>query len=83
MVLEDDISDILRQFVKRGEAVPHSLLSASVFRRTWFISTFLPKLLSWEDKSEIQARDKLIESLRKDKKIPDAMYQDFIQRKKK
>ncbi|KAG2237817.1 hypothetical protein INT48_002118 [Thamnidium elegans] len=82
VIIEDDISNILSQFMLRGEAVPHSLLSASVFRRAWFISTFLPKLFSWDNQSEIKARDKLIEALRKDKKIPDAMYHDFVQKKK-
>lgn len=81
VVLEDEISNILQQFVKRDEVVPHSLLSAAVFRRAWFTSTFLPKLFSWEGK-EVAARDKLIEALRKDKKIPDVMYNDFIQHKK-
>ncbi|KAG2200303.1 hypothetical protein INT47_000296 [Mucor saturninus] len=80
VALEDEVSDIIHQFVRRDEIVPHSLLSAAVFRRAWFISTFLPKLFSWQGK-EISARDKLIEALRKDKKIPEAMYSDFIQKK--
>lgn len=79
VIIEDDISNILTQFIIRGEDVPHSLLSASVFRRAWFMSTFLPKLFSWNDPNEIEARDKLIEALRKDKKIPDVMYRDFVQ----
>lgn len=80
VVLEDEISDIIQQFIRRDGIVPHSLLSAAVFRRAWFISTFLPKLFSWQGK-EISARDKLIEALKKDKKIPDAMYNNFIQKK--
>lgn len=82
VILEDEISDILQQFMKRDEVIPHSLLSAAVFRRAWFTSIFLPKLFSWQGK-EISARDKLVEALRKDKKIPDVMYFDFIQQHKK
>lgn len=77
--VEDEVSDAVQQFIKR-DSIPQSLLTASVFKRQWFTSTFLPKLMSWNG-PEINARDKLIDALKSTKKIPDTMYQDFIQRK--
>ncbi len=81
MAVEDEVTDAVKQFIKRDN-IPQSLLSASVFKRQWFLSTFLPNLMSYNG-PEIKARDKLFEALKQAKKIPDAMYQDYIQRQRK
>lgn len=82
MIIQDEIADILSKFIEKGGVIPGSLLQAHVFRRSWFLSTFLPKLLNWQG-NQMNARDQLIQALKDINKIPDAMYKDFIQNKQR
>lgn len=78
VIVEDEITDILQKFIDKGGVIPGSLLQAHVFRRSWFLSTFLPKLLNWEG-TQLNARNQLVQALKDINKVPDAMYKDFIQ----
>jgi hypothetical protein len=81
VIAQDEIADILQKFIDKGGVIPGSLLQAHVFRRSWFLSTFLPKLLSWKG-NQMDARDQLVQALKDINKIPDTMYNDFLQNKK-
>lgn len=80
--VSDEIGEIIEQFVKKGSTVPASLLHSHVFRKQWFVATFLPKLLAWKGENT-EARNNLIVALKKMNKIPDDMYKTFIQEQKK
>ena len=77
MVVEDEVSDAVQQYIKR-DAIPQSLLSAYVFKKQWFLSTFLPKLLS-PHAPYMKGKKELIEALVSSKKIPAAMYQRYTE----
>ncbi|KAI7908154.1 uncharacterized protein BX663DRAFT_22511 [Cokeromyces recurvatus] len=78
---EDKIKELIQQFIKKGGIIPTSLLQSHVFRRQWFISTFLPKLLAWEGK-EMEAKHQFILALKEKQKIPDTMFTQYIEKKK-
>ncbi|KAI8643149.1 hypothetical protein BD408DRAFT_158878 [Parasitella parasitica] len=77
----DEVGEIIQQFMQKDNTVPVSLLHAHVFKKQWFMSTFLPTLLDWKGRN-VEARDKLIIALRKMNKVPDNLYKSFVQQQK-
>ncbi|KAL7314481.1 hypothetical protein PS15m_006045 [Mucor circinelloides] len=80
--VSSEVEDVLREFIQKNNSVPKSLLQAHVFRRQWFVATFLPKLFAWQGR-DIEARNNLIMALKELNKIPDSLYKPFMQQQKK
>ncbi|CEP14355.1 hypothetical protein [Parasitella parasitica] len=77
----DEIGDIIQQFIHKDNTIPVSLLHAHVFKKQWFMSTFLPALLDWKGEN-MEGRNNLMVALKKMNKIPDNLYKTFIQQQK-
>ncbi|MGH0116330.1 UNVERIFIED_CONTAM: hypothetical protein FKN15_003510 [Acipenser sinensis] len=76
---EQDVEKAIVLFVNMGR-IPASVMEASIFRRPYYMSRFLPALLSprvLPDKPDSQMT--FIESLKKADKIPANLYSTYIQ----
>ncbi|KAM6177475.1 Fanconi anemia group A protein [Erethizon dorsatum] len=74
-----DVEKAISMFEQTGK-VPVPVLEASIFRRPYYVSHFLPALLMPRVLAEVpDARAVFIESLRRADKIPPSMYAAYCQ----
>ncbi|XP_055268873.1 Fanconi anemia group A protein isoform X5 [Moschus berezovskii] len=74
-----DVEKALAVFEHTGK-VPVAILEASIFRRSYYLSHFLPALLTPRVLPRApDSREALIESLRRADKIPPALYSTYCQ----
>lgn len=80
-MLESAVNDVengLQQFRLSG-IIPKSIMEISVFRKAYFMTSFLPALLNPEAVENDKQRKAFIEQLRKAGKIPSRVYQNYRQ----
>ena len=73
-----DVERGLRQFQESG-TIPKSILEMSVFRKGYFVGSFLPVLLAPEAVKQNETRQSFIEYLRRAGKVPTWMYNNYCQ----
>ena len=73
-----DVEKGLSQFRETG-VIPKAILEMSVFRKGYFIGSFLPVLLNPEAVKTDANRQSFIEHLRKAGKVPSRVYQSYMQ----
>ncbi|PHZ08052.1 uncharacterized protein RHIMIDRAFT_248072 [Rhizopus microsporus ATCC 52813] len=78
--VEDQVTLAVESFVKKNGVIPTTVLQNFVFRRQWFIATFLPSLFSWNtnDSTLMSAKHQLILALKEKGKIPESIYNEYI-----
>eukprot|EP00057_Strongylocentrotus_purpuratus_P011675 XP_011666149.1 PREDICTED: Fanconi anemia group A protein homolog [Strongylocentrotus purpuratus] len=70
--------DIAIESYEKNNRIPTNVLEASIFRRPYYVTHFLPALLTPRMLPDIaDAKMKLIESLKNANKIPVALYQQY------
>lgn len=81
--IQDEVASAIDQFIKKEGSIPTGLLQNFVFRRQWFIATFLPALFSWKsaDSKKNDAKLNLIRALKEKGKISESMYKEFMNEK--
>ena len=62
----EDVENALREFAK-DKKIPRSVSESHIFRKPYFVSDFVPKLLSY--KGKVEGKDALIAALAKKKWI--------------
>jgi hypothetical protein len=67
-----------------NQRVPFSLLEDTIFKIKWYQKTFLPQLFEFRcnDARLMLGRNELVKALHTKKKIPDALYKDFVKKNK-
>ncbi|KAI9279859.1 hypothetical protein BY458DRAFT_501865 [Sporodiniella umbellata] len=82
IAIQDEVATVIEQYIKKEGTIPTSLLQNYVFRRQWFLATFLPVLFSWKsDRSDLQkAKLNLIQALKEKGKIPEILYQQQMKK---
>ncbi|KAG1448915.1 hypothetical protein G6F46_009929 [Rhizopus delemar] len=78
--IDDEVRVAIEQFIKREGSIPTNLLQNFVFRRQWFIATFLPALFSYDNPSMADAKFKLIKALKEKGKIPETVYRELMRK---
>ena len=73
-----DVERGLRQFQESG-TIPKSILEMSVFRKSYFVGSYLPVLLIPEAVKQSETRQSFIEHLRRAGKVPTRMYNKYCQ----
>ena len=73
-----DVETGLRQFRENG-VVPKSILEMSVFRKGYFVGSFLPILLNPEAVKNDKTRQLFIDHLRRSGKVPSKIYSNYCQ----